>query len=323
MRLILTALATLLVTSPALAAPKVIASVVPVHGIVSAVMGDTGKPELLLEGSLSEHRATFTPQQISELGKADLVFIVGRGLEAKLSQMSGTEAVNGKRFVELAKAPGITTYPIREGGTWEAHDHDHDHDHDHGHDHGGGHDHAHEEEAVEGVLTEDPHVWLDPANAKAMAAQVAAELTRVDPANAAAYAANAQAFSQSLDALSGRITAELAPVKDTPFIVFHDAYQYFERRFGLAGAGSISDVSAAAPSAKRLREVRGKIESVKAACVFREPQYDGKVVATVIEGTGAREGVLDPLGAGLTPGPEAYQQLLDDLAKSFRACLAG
>ena len=126
MRLVLTALAACVAAGPALAAPKVIASVVPVHGIVSAVMGDTGTPELLLAGSLSEHRATFTPQQVADLGKADLVFIVGRGLEAKLSQMSGTEAVNGKRFVELAKAPGITTHPIREGGTWEAHDHDHD-----------------------------------------------------------------------------------------------------------------------------------------------------------------------------------------------------
>ena len=184
------------------------------------------------------------------------------------------------------------------------------------------HDHAHEE-TPEGVLTEDPHIWLDPANAKAMAAEVAAELGKADPANAATYTANAAAFSGSLDTLTATLATELAPVKDKPFIVFHDAFQYFEKRFGLAGAGSISDVSAAAPSAKRLREVRGKIKSVKAACVFREPQYDGKVVATVIEGTGAREGVLDPLGAAVTPGPGAYQQVLGDLARSFKACLSG
>lgn len=313
MRLALTALAACLAAGPALAAPKVIASVVPVHGIVSAVMGDTGQPELLLAGNLSEHRATFTPQQILDLGRADLVFIIGRGLEAKLAQMSGTETVNGKRFVELANAPGITTHPIRQGGTWESHHHD-----DEGHDHG-----EEQAQSPEGVLTEDPHVWLDPANAKAMAAAVAAELAKADPANAAAYEANAAAFAQSLDGLTASITTELAPVKDTPFIVFHDAFQYFERRFGLSGAGSISDVSAAAPSAKRLREVRGKIEAVKAACVFREPQYDGKVVAAVIEGTGAREGVLDPLGASLAPGPDAYPQLLGNLARSLKNCLAG
>lgn len=321
MRLALAALATCLAVSPANAAPKVIASVVPVHGIVSAVMGDKGQPELLLSGSMSEHRATFTPQQISDLGKADLVFIVGQGLEAKLSQISGSEAVNGKRFVELSEAPGITTLPIREGGAWEAHDHDHGHEegHDHGHDHG----HAHGEEEQEGVLEFDPHVWLDPQNARAMAEAVAAELSKADPANAAAYKANAEAFAKSLDQLSTEIAAELTPVKAVPYVVFHDAYQYFEARFGLSAAGSISDVSAKAPSAKRLKEVRGKIKEVKAACVFREPQYDGKVVQTVVEGTGAKEGVLDPLGADVTPGPGAYQQLLRQLAGSLKACLAG
>jgi zinc transport system substrate-binding protein len=317
MRLALSALALCLAVSPALAAPKVIASVVPVHGIVSAVMGETGQPELLLSGSMSEHRATFTPQQIAELGKADLVFIVGQGLEAKLSQMSGSEAVNGKRFVELSGAPGITTHPIREGGAWEAHDHDH------GHDHGHDHDHGHGEEKADGVLSFDPHVWLDPENAKAMAAAVAAELAKADPANAATYTTNAEAFARSLDALSGQIAAELAPVKAVPYVVFHDAYQYFEKRFGLSAAGSIADVSAKAPSAKRLREIRGKIAEVKAACVFREPQYDGKVVQTVIEGTGARNGVLDPLGADIAPGAGAYQQLLSQLSKNLKACLAG
>jgi zinc transport system substrate-binding protein len=317
MRLAVTALALSLAASPALAAPKVIASVVPVHGIVSAVMGETGQPELLLSGSMSEHRATYTPQQIADLGKADVVFIIGQGLEAKLSQISGSEAVNGKRFVELSTVPGIATHPVREGGAWEAHDHGHDHGHDHDHDHG------HGEEKPEGVLSFDPHVWLDPENAKAMAAAVAAELAKADPANAAAYKKNAEAFASSLDALSGKIAAELAPVKDAPYVVFHDAYQYFEKRFGLNAAGSISDVSAKAPSAKRLKEVRGKIKEVKAACVFREPQYDGKMVETVIEGTGARAGVLDPLGADITPGPEAYQQLLTRLSGDLKACLAG
>lgn len=318
MRLMLSALALALAATPVLAQPRVIASVVPVHGIVSAVMGETGQPELLLEGSLSEHRAQFTPQQIVALGEADLVFIVGQGLEAKLSQLSGSQAVNGKSFVELALAPGVATLPVRAGGAWEAHDHDHDHGHGHGHGHDHDHDHDHS-----GVLKFDPHVWLDPMNAKAMAAAVAAALAKADPANAASYAANAEAFAKSLDQEQAAIAAELAPVKDRPYVVFHDAYQYFENRFGLSAAGSIADVSAQAPSAQRLAEVRNKIVEVKAACVFREPQYDSKLLTVVIEGTGAREGVLDPLGAALTPGPEAYQQLLRNLAASLKDCLAG
>lgn len=293
---------------PALAAPKVVASVVPVHSIVAAVMGDKGTPELLLKGSMSEHRAVFTPSQIAALGDADLVFIVGRGLEAKLAQISGTDAVNGKSFIELSQAPGVVTLPIREGGAWEP-------DTD-AHDHGDTH-------AADGVLAFDPHVWLDPENAKAMARAVAAELAKADPANAGAYAANEKAFEAEVDKTAAAIAAELAPVKDRPFIVFHDAFHYFEKRFGLAGAGAISDVSAQPPSAERVAEVRGKIASAHATCVFREPQFDDRVVQTVIEGTGAREGVLDPLGAGLEPGPGAYPQLLRNLAAALKDCLSG
>ena len=293
---------------PSLAAPKVVASVVPVHSIVAAVMGDRGTPDLLLKGSMSEHRAVFTPSQIAALGDADLVFIVGRGLEAKLAQISGTDAVNGKSFIELSNAPGIVTRPIREGGAWEPDAH--------AHDHGDAH-------AADGVLAFDPHVWLDPENAKAMAREVAAELAKADPANAGAYATNEKAFEAEVDKTAAAVAAELAPVKDRPFIVFHDAFQYFEKRFGLAGAGAISDVSAQPPSAERLTEVRGKIASAHAACVFREPQFDDRLVQTVIEGTGAREGVLDPLGADLEPGPGAYPQLLRNLAAALKDCLSG
>lgn len=301
--------ATMLMAGAAAAAPRVVASVVPVQSIVAAVMGDTGTPDLLLKGSMAEHRAVFTPAQIASLGDADLVFIVGHGLEAKLATLSGSDAVNGRTFIELSDAPGVAKLPIREGGAWEP-------DMD-------GHDHATEGTAAEGVLTFDPHVWLDPENAKAMARAVAADLARADPGNAAAYAANAQAFAVEIDQTSAAIAAELAPVKDKPFIVFHDAYHYFEKRFGLAGVGAIADVSAQAPSAERLAQVRDKIMTARAACVFREPQFDDRVVQTVIEGTAAREGVLDPLGAGLTPGPQAYPQLLRTLAAALKDCLSG
>ena len=291
------------------AAPKVIASVVPLHSLVAAVMGGRGTPELLLKGALSEHRASFTASQLARLGDADLVFIIGDGLEAKLAQLSGSEAVNGKAFVALAAAPGIETLPIRSGGAWEADAHGY-----------GGEpagDHA------EGVLAVDPHLWLDPENAKAMAAAIAAELAKADPDGAKTYAANALALAAEIDRTSAAITAELAPVIDKPFIVFHDAYQYFEHRFGLHAAGSITDVSARNPSAGRLKAIRDKIAAGHAICVFREPQYDGKAVDTVIEGSNARTAVLDPLGAGLQPGPSAYPQLLRNLSAALRDCLSG
>lgn len=298
-RTLAVAIACILGNLPARAEVKVIASIMPVHGIVSVVMGDLGQPELLLSGQLSEHAASFTPSQIVSLGKADLVFMVGGGLERKLGQLSGSEAVNGKVFVELAMAPGIKTHAIREGGGWEKEDH--------------------EDEG----LPVDSHVWLNPDNAGAMADAAAAALSETDPANAAIYAANATVFAASLDALSGEIEAKLADVKDKPYIVFHDAYQYFEKRFGLNAVGSIADFSAAAPSAQRLREIRGKIKETGAVCAFREPQFDAKFVATTIEGSTARSGILDPLGADLELGPGAYPQLLRNLAQSLVSCLAG
>lgn len=315
MRIFLVLLASLLWAAPSIAAPKrIIASVMPVHSIVSAVMGDVGQPDLLLQGKMSEHRASFTPLQVARLADADLVFIVGHGLEAKLAQLSGTETVNGKHFVELADAPGIMTLPVREGGAWEAHHHEDGDVAD-----GQSHDH----DAAEGILTFDPHVWLDPRNAKAMAEAVAAALAASDPDNAATYAANAKAFAAAVDQTTTDIEAKLAPVKDKPFIVFHDAFQYFEARFGLAGVGSISDVSALAPSAERLKTVRDRIAQADAVCVFREPQYDSKVVDTVIEGTGTRSGILDPIGADLSPGPSAYSELLRNLTTELASCLNG
>jgi len=299
-------LAVLLLAGRAAAAPTVIASVMPVHAIVAAVMGDLGEPDLLLSGQMSEHRASFTPAQVAALGEADLVFIVGQGLEAKLAQLSGSETVNGKAFVQLSEAPGVNKLAIREGGAWEPDT-----------------DEMAVQPAAEGVLNFDPHVWLDPENAKAMAAAVAIELGKADPANVGTYAANASAFAAKLDTVEAELSATIAPVKTRPYIVFHDAYHYFERRFGLNALGSISDVAARTPSAERLKELRDKLAQTGAVCVFREPQFDDKVVNTIIEGSTARAATLDPLGATLDPGPGAYPQLLRNLANDLAGCLAG
>ena len=306
MRLIACSLAVLLAITPALAGPRVIASIMPIHSIVSAVMGKTGTPELLLPGRLSEHTSSFTAAQLSALGQADLVFIAGKGLEFKLGQISGSEAVGGKNFIALSEAPGVKTHAIREGGSWETDSHE-----------------SAEVASAAGVLTFDPHVWLDPENATAMATAVAGELAKADPANAGAYETNARNFATTIDATAAGIASSLAPVRNKPFIVFHDAYQYFEKYFGLNAVGSISDVSAASPSAQRLKEIRDRLAQTKAVCVFREPQFDTKFVDTVIEGSTARSGILDPVGAELAPGPAAYVELLRNLATNLKSCLNG
>lgn len=191
-------------------------------------------------------------------------------------------------------------------------DHDHD-DHakkDH-HDEHEGHDHG----------EHDLHLWLDPHNAKEMAEVIAETLAKIDPANASKYESNAEKIAGRIDKLDHEIEEALAKVKDRPYLVFHDAYQYFERRYGLGAVGSISVSPERKPGAKRIAELRHVIEDNKAVCVFAEPQFPPNIVQTLIEGTTARSGVLDPVGGSLPPGPDAWFALMNNLAKSLQICL--
>ena len=203
--------------------------------------------------------------------------------------------------------------PIREGGGWEAHA-------EHGHEHAEA-DHHDGEHGEHGAL--DTHVWLDPRNAAAMARAIAAALVEADPENAAVYRANAARLDADLAVLERSLATRLAPVRDRPFVVFHDAYQYFEARFEVNAVGSITVSPESQPGAARLRELRQTVSSTGALCVFSEPQFEPRLVATVVEGTDARSGILDPLGADLPAGPEQYFSLMQAMTESLLACLGG
>jgi zinc transport system substrate-binding protein len=308
----LAALATLLLTGTAMAAPAVVASTKPVHSLVSAVMGDTGSPTLLVKGAASPHTYSLRPSDAAALESADIVFWTGHGMELFLGEALESLSTNAN-VVELAEAPGIELLPLREGGAFEAHAHgDEDHDHDHGdeaHELG----HAHDEG--------DMHFWLDPENAKLMVAHIAKTLSEADPDNAATYAANAGAEQARLDALAAELTEMLAPVADRPFLVFHDAYQYFESRFDLDVAGTVTVSPEAMPGAARIDELRAKVAELGATCVFAEPNFEPAIVSTIVEGTAARAGVLDPEGASLNEGPDLYHQLLRGIATGLVDCL--
>jgi zinc transport system substrate-binding protein len=142
------------------------------------------------------------------------------------------------------------------------------------------------------------------------------------PAHAAAFKANAQTLRAKLDALAAELGRELQPIADKPYIVFHDAFQYLERRYGLNVVGSVSINPEVPPSAKRLMELRRKVLSLGAVCVFAEPSFDRRLVDNLIEGTTARVGTLDPEGAALEPGPDLYFALMRKLAGSLKSCLA-
>jgi zinc transport system substrate-binding protein len=179
-----------------------------------------------------------------------------------------------------------------------------------------GQKHSKEEEAAQ-----DGHIWLDPENAKVIAAHIANVLATEAPAQAGRLKANAAALSAKLDALSAELERDLKTVAGRGYVVFHDAYQYLERRFGLTPVGSVTVSPDIAPSAKRLIELRRKISGLKATCVFAEPQFEPKLVDTIVEGTNARKGTLDPEAAAIPAGPELYFTLMRALATNLKACL--
>jgi zinc transport system substrate-binding protein len=296
-------------SAPAVAAPKVVASIKPVAALVAGVMAGVGTPATIVGGGQSLHTFSLKPSDAKALTDADVVFWVGPGLETFLEKPIRA-LTSGAAVVALAEAPGVTVLKGRTGGVWEAHADDHGHDHDRGDN--DGHDH--------GDHDIDGHIWLDPVNAQAMVGAIAVALSEVDAANAAAYAANAAALRARLAALDAELAAALAPVKERPFIVFHDGYQYLERRYGLNAVGSITVSPDRVPGARRIAEIRDKIKTLQAACVFAEPQFEPKLVQTLIAGTSARTGTLDPEAATLPAGPELYFDMMRALVANLRAC---
>lgn len=288
-------------------APKVVVSIKPIHSLVASVMHGVGEPTLLVRGGASPHSYTMKPSDAKALSAADLVVWVGPELEGFLEKPLQANAPKATRLT-LMDLKRLTLLQAREGGAWEPHDHGHEH-HDHK-----GHDHEDHEEL-------NSHIWLDPANARAIVTATAEALVAKDPADAEAYRTNADRTLQALDALDAELKATLAPLKDKPFVVFHDAYQYFEARYDLSAVGSITVSPDRRPSAKRLSAIRAKIAGLNAACVFSEPQFEPTLVRTVVEGTTAKTGVLDPEGADLPEGETLYPTLMRNLAASLRGCL--
>ena len=291
------------------AAPTVVVSIQPIHSLVAAVMEGVAVPALLIRGAASEHSFTLRPSDARLLQRADLVFWVGEDLESYLRKPLRSVATRA-RIIAVAEQGGIALLPNREGGAWKpgaaktaASGHAH-----------AGDAHRHGEH--------DMHVWLDPENAQRIVATASAALGRADAANAPRYAGNAARAAAQLAALDRELGDLLAPVRAVPFIVFHDAYQYLERRYGLNAVGAVMLGPERQPGARRLYEVRERIEATGARCVFSEPQYDAALVQTVVSGTSARSSQLDPLGAGLDPGAELYFALLRRLATTLRDCLA-
>ena len=300
------------IASHARADTRVLVTIKPIHALVAQVMGLTGTPDLLVSGTASPHTFVMKPSDAKKLTTADIVFRVSEAIEP-FTTKAAANLPKATTLVTLQQAPGVVLLPQRVGGPFDSHDHAHEaagHHHDHT-----DNDHDHD------INASDGHIWLDPANAKAMLDQIAMTLSARTPALADTYRLNADASKIRIDRLTADLTRDLAPVAGRPYVVFHDAYQYFEKRFDLRVVGSITVNPDVPPSGKRLSSLRARIKALDAKCVFGEPNFDAKVIAAVIEGSAARSGTLDPEGASIPAGPDLYDTLMRNLATGVIACL--
>ena len=289
-------------TTQAMAVPRVVVSIAPIHSLVVGVMDGVAKPELIVSGNSSPHGYMLKPSQARSLQRADLIVWVGESVEGFLVRPLANFD-ESKTVVELMDEQGIRLLNSREGGVWQAgqDERSHDDDHDHG--------------------KTDGHLWLDPQNAKTIVKIIVSRLSNLDRKSAMIYQANGERLQQALSELDQQLKQKLTEVSQTAYLVFHDAYQYFEQRYGLMPIGAIMKDAEHRPGARRIKQVRERVQNTQARCVFSEPQFPNKMIQVVTEDTGLKSATLDPMGTGMKPGKTLYFELMHQLAQGLLDCL--
>ena len=290
---------------------SVVASIKPIHSLVAAVMGDIGTPHLLLEAPSSAHHFTLKQSKARSLQAADIVFWVGPTMEQPLTKALATLAPQAQTLPLIESAGLVLINFDKVTPAHEKHDHE-----KHGHEK---HD-KHDEHAKHDDHLINPHIWLDPQNAKIMLGVMAARLAKADPKNASAYAANADSMAARLATLETDITSQLASYSAAKFLVLHDAHVYFERRFGLRNYGAITTEPDVMPTASRVKALRDELREHRFDCIFTEPFLGQKAVALIAEGSKVSIGTLDPIASNLPAGAQLYPDLLMSYAKALQSC---
>ena len=324
--LILTILSIVTFISPANADVKVVTSIKPLHSLASYLMDGVGKPDLIVDGYASPHGFSMKPSHAKMLQNADLIFWVGEDLESFLEKPLSSIAKKAEK-IELMEIKGLNVLKFRERNIFDEHDHD-DHakkedDHDDHDDHAkkeddhDDHD-GHDEHEGHGHGEYDPHIWLDPLNAKVILKEMTEHLIENDSKNASTYKSNLDKALNDIDKLTMEVMTELN--KSTSSIVFHDAYQYFEERFNVNILGAFTVNTDVMPGAEQLAEIREIIEHDKVKCIFSEPQFNPDIIKAVAKDMNIKTGVVDPLGATLNPGKDLYFDLIRNMSASFKGC---
>ena len=297
----------LLTCVPLKADPRVVVILKPVHGLVTGVMDSVAVPHLLLQGAFSPHEYSLRPSDAQALSEADVIVWVGEAMETFMERPL-TSVSDETRIVELLHSPGMHLLETREGGVWDKQ----------GIETGNGKHEGHQEHTTSQI---DPHIWLDPENAAEIVQVVAATLSDVDPINKQVYDANKERVLAQIKSLRAELLISITPIKDRPFIVFHDAYQYLEKHLGLNAVGTITVTPERLPGTRRIISIRRKVAELGAVCIFSEPQFKPRILDSIVSETNAKAGILDPLGAGIPAGPNHYVTLMRRLVEDLKSCL--
>ena len=289
---------------------KVVTTIKPLHSLVANVMEGINEPALIIEGSTSPHSFTLKPSHAKLLEEADIIFWIGEGIETFMERPLESIVKNAE-VVEFMEIESINKLKFREESIFEDHD-DHDGHDEHDDEHDGHDDHGH----AHGEF--DAHIWLDPMNAKEMVLEIAHELSHLDPANEDKYNVNAKATNLALDEMIDDISQNIN--KDAKFVVFHDAYQYFEERFGVRAAGALTLNTDVLPGAKQIDEIQDVIKDRGINCIFSEPQFNPKIISTIAQDTNIQTGVFDPLGANIDSDKSLYFKLINNLSEELKDC---
>ena len=330
--IIITILSFLTLFTSANAEIKVVASIKPIHSLASYLMDGVAKPDLIVDGYASPHGFAMKPSHAKMLQDADIVFWVGEDLENFLEKPLDSIATKAEK-IELMDAKGIVKLKFRERNIFGDHDDHDDHD-DHGHkkkdDHDDHDDHGHKKKDDHDDHDDhdeheghhhgefDPHIWLDPINASAILKEMTEHLIENDSKNASKYNSNLKKALKDIDKLTADVKSELN--QSVASIVFHDAYQYFEERFGVNILGAFTVNTDVMPGAEQLAEIREIIEHDNVACVLSEPQFNPDIIKAVAKDMNIKTGVVDPLGATLKPGKNLYFDLIRNMSASFKGC---
>ncbi len=274
---------------------NVAVTIKPLHSLVQSILGEQTHAVLIIDSSASPHDVQLKPSDIRALQRANLVFMIDRRFEGFMHRI--IDSGSGKlTVIEMSEFEQLKRLPPR--------------DHRHG---------AHTGQIYAQI---DPHLWLNPENAKSMATIIAHQLAEIDNSNAKLYNTNLEHTLGKLDELDNALNIQLSGFSDLAFMTQHDAYQYFEERYNLKFAGAIALDSGIPASVKLALNIQKSIRAHDVRCIFREPQYSDRLVKTIAENAGIKNGILDPVGVGLTPGPELYFDLMRNLGSNFTKCFS-